>query len=63
MNIYKELGDWYVGCTVKDKNTKGVFPKSYVKVKNENCQQHIVEEITTVVREWGTILKRLYIVS
>lgn len=63
MNIYKELGDWYLGCATKDKGSRGIFPKNYIKIKNQKeKQQPIIQEITTVVREWGTILKDLYIV-
>ena len=63
VHILQELGDWYLGCTVKDRNVKGVFPKCYVKVKCEKeTQQPLVQEITAVLREWGTILKQLYVV-
>ncbi|KAK6633076.1 hypothetical protein RUM43_012819 [Polyplax serrata] len=62
VNIYKELGDWYLGCATKDKGSRGIFPKNYIKIKNQKeKQQPIIQEITTVVREWGTILKDLYI--
>lgn len=61
--LQQELGDWYLGCAQKNKNLKGIFPKSYIKIKKiKDIQQPIVQEITTVVREWGTILKDLYVV-
>ncbi|KAL0276596.1 UNVERIFIED_CONTAM: hypothetical protein PYX00_004139 [Menopon gallinae] len=59
--LYQELGDWYLGWKILDKSAKGVFPKSYVTIKNNEVQHPIIQEITTVVQEWGSILKNLYV--
>lgn len=53
------------------KETRGIFPKSYVHlcehniVNGEYCIQRtdIVEEITKVMLEWGSIAKSYFLVS
>ncbi|XP_044743403.1 dedicator of cytokinesis protein 1 isoform X2 [Chrysoperla carnea] len=75
VSILKENGDWYYGYTSKNLKEKGIFPKSYIhliectveKVGNIEIiqikQQQIVQEITAVLREWGSHWKHLYLTN
>ncbi|XP_071827704.1 dedicator of cytokinesis protein 1-like isoform X3 [Apostichopus japonicus] len=71
LHLEEESSGWYKGFNVKQKTQKGIFPKSYVHVK-ETVQTSqgdekipaketpVVQEITTVLREWCDISKQLY---
>ncbi|RWS31375.1 hypothetical protein B4U80_06775 [Leptotrombidium deliense] len=71
--IDKECGDWYYGSLNRSRDVFGVFPKNYVVVKDSVIDRTgvreillpkelpIVQEITTVLREWGGIWKEMYI--
>ncbi|KAG8178683.1 hypothetical protein JTE90_011611 [Oedothorax gibbosus] len=73
IHILQELEDWYYGCSTKNKSVWGIFPKSYVCVKESIVdktgiheaiiprESPIVQEITSVIREWGVIWKQLYV--
>jgi len=66
---------WYRGFSTKNRAVKGIFPSSYVhlkpcKIDNEGLfesviplEDPVVREVTLVLREWGGIWKRLYVVS
>lgn len=69
------LAGWYRGFSTKNRAVKGIFPSSYVhlkpcKIENEGLfesviplEDPVVREVTLVLREWGGIWKRLYVVS
>ncbi|XP_052251846.1 dedicator of cytokinesis protein 1-like isoform X3 [Dreissena polymorpha] len=71
--IKEENGDWYMGYSTKNRNEKGAFPKSFVAVKEATIVQSgsmesitpkelpIVQEITSVVREWYHYWKSQYV--
>ncbi|XP_071039760.1 dedicator of cytokinesis protein 1 isoform X2 [Parasteatoda tepidariorum] len=71
--ILQENSDWFYGCSTKNKNIWGIFPKSYVSVKEsiiDKTGPHeaiipreppIIQEITAVLREWGSIWTQLYV--
>ncbi|GFG33105.1 hypothetical protein Cfor_10663, partial [Coptotermes formosanus] len=75
VHILEENGEWLFGFSTKNRAVRGIFPKSYVHIKQ--CvvdrtgpvevvtlkQPHVVQELTSVVREWGHIWKHLYIHS
>lgn len=52
-------------------DVRGTFPKNYIQImesyvlKNEYVikRTEIVDELTTVLREWGDIFKKFYLVS
>lgn len=54
-----------------DTDVRGIFPKNYIQImesyllKNEYVikRTEIVDELTTVLREWGDIFKKFYLVS
>lgn len=66
---------WYRGFSTKNRAVKGIFPSSYIhlkpcKIENEGLfesvipeEDPVVREVTLVLREWGGIWKRLYVVS
>ncbi|KAL5021111.1 hypothetical protein ScPMuIL_000266 [Solemya velum] len=71
--ILEDTEDWYRGYLLKNRQQSGIFPKSYVCVK-EAIVKHsgsletvipkeppIASEITSVLREWGAIWKELYV--
>ncbi|KMZ05390.1 dedicator of cytokinesis protein 1 isoform X1 [Drosophila simulans] len=69
--ILKETTHWYYGYRQKAKETRGIFPKSYIhlceynNVNGEYCIQRtdIVEEITKVLLEWGSIAKDYFLTT
>ncbi|XP_070539835.1 dedicator of cytokinesis protein 1-like isoform X2 [Ptychodera flava] len=65
---------WFFGYNTKNKNNKGIFPKSYIllreaKVENPGQKNEcvtplelpIVSELSSVLREWGLIWKQCYV--
>ncbi|KAL8187200.1 UNVERIFIED_CONTAM: hypothetical protein K2H54_038794 [Gekko kuhli] len=66
---------WYRGYTLRKKSKKGIFPASYIQLKEaivEGKGQHetvipselpLIQEVTTTLREWSTIWRQLYVVS
>lgn len=60
VEIIEECGQWYRG---KKPKKIGIFPKSYVYIKDISKSDPIVSECTQVLREWADIWKRLYVVS
>lgn len=86
VHIWEECEEWYRGCLIQDRSVVGIFPKSYIYIKECTVdksyinlteyagdatatplfilkQPPIVQEITAVLREWGTHWKRLYVVG
>ncbi|KAM7361679.1 dedicator of cytokinesis protein myoblast city isoform 1-T2 [Cochliomyia hominivorax] len=69
--ILKETTHWYYGYKQRNKEQRGIFPKTYIHlcdykiVNGEYCIQRteIVEEITKVLLEWGSILKQYFLVN
>nr|XP_023016675.1 dedicator of cytokinesis protein 2-like [Leptinotarsa decemlineata] len=69
VHILEEETNWYYGYIINNRNITGIFPKSYVHVKQ--CERvdatgpilkdpPITREITSVLREWGEHWKQLY---
>lgn len=73
--IYEESEEWYYGCCTGSKAKRGIFPKSYIAVKDsiiDKTGSHevvipkepsIIKEITAVLREWGPIWKQHYLTN
>ncbi|XP_068248213.1 dedicator of cytokinesis protein 2 isoform X3 [Palaemon carinicauda] len=73
VHILEELGDWYFGYALHNKSLRGVFPKSFIQVKDCIVDKTglvevvtprlppIVQEVTAVLREWGVLLRKLYV--
>ncbi|XP_015607824.1 dedicator of cytokinesis protein 3 isoform X2 [Cephus cinctus] len=72
VQILEECAGWYRGFSTKNRAVKGIFPSSYIhlkkcKIDNEGLfesviplEDPVVREVTLVLREWGSIWKRLY---
>lgn len=73
--MFVYVSGWYRGFSTKNRAVKGIFPSTYValkscKIENEGLfesviplEDPVVREVTLVLREWGGIWKRLYVVS
>lgn len=65
--------NWYFGYSLRNRGLKGIYPKNYVRIQEStiektaigelvtSCQPPIVQEITSVVKEWGQIGRDLYV--
>ncbi|XP_075065915.1 dedicator of cytokinesis protein 2 isoform X2 [Mixophyes fleayi] len=72
VHILESCEDWYKGYLVKQKLHEGIFPKSFIHIKEVTIQKKrntenivpseipLVREVTTTLREWGNIWKQLY---
>ncbi|XP_065059429.1 dedicator of cytokinesis protein 3-like isoform X2 [Rhopilema esculentum] len=73
VQILEESQDWFRGCLIKNKGKKGIFPKNIICLQDARVEnpgyyevvhpqvEPIVQEVTTVLREWGIIWKKLYL--
>ncbi|CAG9773050.1 unnamed protein product [Ceutorhynchus assimilis] len=73
IQILEECEGWYRGFATKNRAHKGIFPQSYIflkqcKVDNEGLfesvvplEDPVVREVTLVLREWGRIWKGLFV--
>ncbi|KAJ6658653.1 hypothetical protein lerEdw1_019813 [Lerista edwardsae] len=64
---------WFRGYTLRNKSKKGIFPSTYIHLKEATVQdggQHetvipselpLVQELTSTLREWAVIWHRLYV--
>uniref|UniRef100_A0A8C6KFV9 Dedicator of cytokinesis 2 n=1 Tax=Nothobranchius furzeri TaxID=105023 RepID=A0A8C6KFV9_NOTFU len=69
------LSGWYRGYLAKNKAQQGVFPASFVHLKEvivekrgdeeivTSTEMPLVKEVTTTLREWGSIWKQLFVVQ
>uniref|UniRef100_A0A669D3J8 Dedicator of cytokinesis 2 n=1 Tax=Oreochromis niloticus TaxID=8128 RepID=A0A669D3J8_ORENI len=66
------LSGWYRGYLSRNKAQQGVFPVSFVQVKEViiekrgyevvmSAEMPLVKEVTTTLREWGSIWKQLFV--
>lgn len=73
--IKGESENWYFGYKKDDRHQRGIFPKTYVVVVDASKsydgsrdtysirRSPIVEEITTILKEWHNHFIKLYLVS
>uniref|UniRef100_A0A667XT06 Dedicator of cytokinesis 2 n=1 Tax=Myripristis murdjan TaxID=586833 RepID=A0A667XT06_9TELE len=69
------LSGWYKGYLARNKARKGAFPASFVQLKEVivekrgdeevvmSAEMPLVKEVTTTLREWGTIWKQLFVLN
>ncbi|XP_073505608.1 dedicator of cytokinesis protein 2 isoform X2 [Phyllobates terribilis] len=72
VHILETCDGWYRGYLVKQRIHVGIFPKSFIHIKEVTNQMKrnienivpteipLVHEVTTTLREWGNIFKQLY---
>ncbi|XP_045614067.1 dedicator of cytokinesis protein 1 isoform X2 [Procambarus clarkii] len=73
VQILEELGGWFFGYAHYNKALRGVFPKAFIQIRECVVDKtgpvevvtarlpHIVQEVTAVLREWGVLLRKLYL--
>ncbi|GCB77781.1 hypothetical protein scyTo_0015710, partial [Scyliorhinus torazame] len=66
---------WYRGYCLRNKSKKGIFPATYIHLKEAKLESggqdetvipgevSLVQELSTTLREWAIIWHRLYLVS
>ncbi|XP_044136813.1 dedicator of cytokinesis protein 2 isoform X2 [Bufo gargarizans] len=72
VHILESCEGWYRGYLVKQRMNVGIFPKSFIHIKEAAIQMKrnaenivpaeipLVREVTTTLREWGNIWIQLY---
>lgn len=63
VEILEECAQWYRGTSSRKPRSVGIFPKSYIRLKDPSKSDPVVTECTQVLREWSEIWKKLYVVS
>ncbi|KAF3819277.1 hypothetical protein GH733_013427 [Mirounga leonina] len=73
VQILEKCDGWYRGFALKNPNVKGIFPSSYVHLKNAcvknkgqfemviPTEDSVITEMTSTLRDWGTMWKQLYV--
>lgn len=63
VEIFEESGDWFRGSCSRKARQIGIFPKSYIHLKDPAKEDPVVAECSEVLREWLEIWKRLFVVN
>ncbi|KAL0974067.1 hypothetical protein UPYG_G00214930 [Umbra pygmaea] len=73
--IQEACDGWYKGFLARNKDQQGVFPASIVHLRKaviekrgdkevvSSAEMPLVKEVTTTLREWGSIWKQLYVAN
>ncbi|XP_051051418.1 dedicator of cytokinesis protein 5 [Phodopus roborovskii] len=73
VHILEMYEGWYRGYALQNKSKKGIFPETYIHLKEatvEDGGQHetvipgelpLVQELTNTLREWAVIWRKLYV--
>ncbi|XP_007936972.1 dedicator of cytokinesis protein 5 [Orycteropus afer afer] len=66
---------WYRGYTLQNKSKKGIFPETYIHLKEATVEDRgqnetvipgelpLVQELTSTLREWAVIWRKLYVTN
>ena len=59
LHIFEETDHWYLACLARNTGLRGIIPKSFVMVRQENGvgSGAVVQESTAMLREWGRMLR------
>ncbi|XP_071370325.1 dedicator of cytokinesis protein 2, partial [Centroberyx affinis] len=75
VHIQEVCDGWYKGYLARNKARQGAFPASFVQLKEViiekqgdeevvlSVEMPLVKEVTTTLREWGSIWKQLFVVN
>jgi dedicator of cytokinesis protein 3 len=63
VEIFEEYGNWWRGSCTRKPRSIGIFPKTYIHLKDSTKEDPIVAECTQVLKEWSEIWKKLYVVG
>ncbi|CAL8235737.1 unnamed protein product, partial [Boreogadus saida] len=73
VQILEKCEGWYRGFILKNPNTKGIFPCSYIHLKSAHIknkgqfetviptEDSVITEMTSTLRDWGAMWKQLYV--
>ncbi|KAM7141237.1 dedicator of cytokinesis protein 5 isoform 1-T1 [Molossus nigricans] len=73
VHILEMYEGWYRGYTLQNKSKKGIFPETYIHLKEATVEDRgqnetvipgelpLVQELTATLREWAVIWKKLYV--
>ena len=67
LHIFEECEDWYFVSLARNTGLRGIIPKSYVIIKRadtntvEAGSAAVVAESTAMLREWGRMLRDIYV--
>nr|XP_034984231.1 dedicator of cytokinesis protein 4 isoform X3 [Zootoca vivipara] len=73
VQILEKCDGWYRGFALKNPNLKGIFPSSYIHLKNAcvknkgqfemvvPTEDSVITEMTSTLRDWGAMWKQLYV--
>ncbi|XP_053720142.1 dedicator of cytokinesis protein 4b isoform X2 [Synchiropus splendidus] len=73
VQILEKCEGWYRGFILKNPNVKGIFPSSYIHLKNADVknkgqfetvlpvEDSVITEMTSTLRDWGAMWKQLYV--
>ncbi|XP_016122250.1 dedicator of cytokinesis protein 4-like [Sinocyclocheilus grahami] len=75
VQILEKCEGWYRGFVLKNTNAKGIFPCSYIHLKNAHIknkgqfetvvptEDSVITEMTSTLRDWGAMWKQLFVVN
>ncbi|XP_028573324.2 dedicator of cytokinesis protein 2 isoform X2 [Podarcis muralis] len=75
VHILEDCEGWYKGYIVRHKGVEGIFPKSFIHIKELSVEKKrnaenvipaeipLVQEVTCTLWEWGNIWKQLYVAN
>lgn len=63
VEILEECPKWFRGTCPRKSRDVGIFPKTYIHIKDLSKIDPVVAECTQVLREWSEIWKKLFVVS
>ncbi|RXN25694.1 dedicator of cytokinesis 4-like protein [Labeo rohita] len=73
VQILEKCEGWYRGFVLKNPNAKGIFPCSYIHLKNAHIknkgqfetvvptEDSVITEMTSTLRDWGAMWKQLFV--
>ncbi|CAD6993401.1 unnamed protein product [Ceratitis capitata] len=61
VEILEECKNWYRGTCARKSRAVGIFPKTYIHIKDLSKIDPVVAECTQVLREWSEIWKKLFV--
>ncbi|XP_066523017.1 dedicator of cytokinesis protein 4b isoform X3 [Hoplias malabaricus] len=73
VQILEKCEGWYRGFVLKNPNAKGIFPSSFIHLKNAHIKNKgqfetvvptedtVITEMTSTLRDWGNMWKQLYV--
>ncbi|XP_070272709.1 dedicator of cytokinesis protein 5 isoform X1 [Myotis yumanensis] len=73
VHILEMYEGWYRGYTLQNKAKKGIFPETYIHLKEATVEDRgqnetvipgelpLVQELTATLREWAVIWRKLYV--